>query len=376
MDMTGLRKIWIVLLLGCSMILVAQDPETLAIGAPAPDFSHTGIDGKTYSLESFSDAKVLTIVFTANHCPTAQAYEDRIRKLVEDFPDGQMQLVAISSNHPDAVCLEELGYTDLGDSFEEMKIRAVDQAYNYPYLYDGDEQLTAIAFGAVATPHVFIFDEERKLRYRGRIDEMEDPYQQATKHDARNAIEALLSGGQVPVETTRAFGCSMKWKSKMAWRKQLDEQWAEKPVSLEEMGDEDVKNLLSNQGDQLTLINLWATWCGPCIIEFPELVKLQRMYGGRNFRVVTISVDRPQLKTKVVEFLEDKQAAFPNYLYMGADKEPLFELIDPEWQGNIPYTMLVKPGGEVLYRHSGIIDPLEVKKEIIGQLGRYFADDK
>jgi thiol-disulfide isomerase/thioredoxin len=370
------RQIQILLLLSCAVILGAQDPETLPIGAPAPDFRLQGIDGKMYALENFSDAKVLAIVFTANHCPTAQAYEDRIRKLVEDFPSGQLQLVAISSNHPDAVCLEELGYTDLGDTFEEMKIRAVDQDYNYPYLYDGDEQLTAIAYGAVATPHVFIFDEERKLRYRGRIDEMEDPYQQATKHDARNAVEALLAGRQVPVESTRAFGCSMKWKSKMAWRKQLDEQWAEKPVSLEEMGEEDVSKLLSNQGEQLTLINLWATWCGPCIIEFPELVKLQRMYGGRNFRVVTISVDRPQLKGKVLEFLEDKQAAFPNYLYMGADKEPLFELIDPEWQGNIPYTMIVKPGGKVLYRHSGIIDPLEVKKEIIGQLGRYFADDK
>ena len=373
--MNGLKKIWILLLFSCSMILMAQDPEPLPIGAAAPGFELMGIDGNIYSLESFSDAEVLTIVFTANHCPTAQAYEARIHKLSADYAPEQMQLLAISSNHPDAVCLEELGYTDLGDTFEDMKIRAADQEYNYPYLYDGDEQLTALAYGAVATPHVFIFDGERKLRYRGRIDEMEDPYQQPEKHDARNAIEALLSGEQVPVETTRAFGCSMKWISKMAWRKQLDEQWAEKPAPLEEIDDEGVKKLLMNQGDQLTLINLWATWCGPCIIEFPELVKLQRMYGERNFRLVTISVDRPEQKKKVNDVLEDKQAAFPNYLYQGADKEPLFELIDPQWQGNIPYTMIVKPGGDVLYRHSGIIDPLEVKKKIVGQLGRYFADD-
>ena len=363
-------------LLSFAAVVSAEDPETLPIGVKAPDFHLQGIDGKIYSLESFGEAKVLTIVFTANHCPTAQAYEKRIHKLSADYAPDQMQLVAISSNHPDAVCLEELGYTDLGDTFEEMKIRARDQSYNYPYLYDGDDQSTALAYGAVATPHVFIFDEERKLRYRGRIDEMEDPYQQATRHDARNAIEALLSGQQVPVETTRAFGCSMKWKSKVAWRKQLDEQWAEKPVPLEEIDEQGVKELLSNRGNQLTLINLWATWCGPCIIEFPELVKLQRMYGQRNFRVVTISVDRPELGTKVKTFLEDKQAAFPNYLFEGSDKEPLFDLIDPQWQGNIPYSMLVAPGGKVIFRHAGIIDPLEVKKEIIGQLGRYFADDQ
>ncbi len=358
------------------LVLRAEDPEILPIGAQAPGFELPGTDGNMYSLKSFSGAKVLTIVFTANHCPTAQAYEERIKKLAGDFTPDQMQLVAISSNHPGAVCLEELGYTDLGDSFEEMKIRAKEKSYTYPYLYDGDDQETALAYGAVATPHVFIFDEQRRLRYRGRIDEMEDPYRQPAKHDARNAIEALLSGSQVPVETTRAFGCSMKWKSKVEWRKQLDQQWAEKPVPLDEIDVAGVKGVLANQGDQLTLINLWATWCGPCIIEFPELVNLQRMYGQRNFRVVTLSVDRPELKSKVKDFLEEKQAAFPNYLYGGADKEPLFELIDPQWQGNIPYTMLIAPGGEVLYRHDGIMDPLEVRKQIIGQLGRYFADDK
>jgi thiol-disulfide isomerase/thioredoxin len=205
---------------------------------------------------------------------------------------------------------------------------------------------------------------------------MEDPYQVPAGHDARNAIDALLAGKPVPVETTRAFGCSMKWKSKVAWRKQLDDEWAEKPVGLEDMDEEGAGELLSNQGDKLRLINIWATWCGPCVIEFPELVNMQRMYGQRNFEVVSVSLDRPALRPKVVEFLVAKQAAFPNYLYSPPDRETFFELIDPDWQGNIPYTMVVAPGGEVLYRHDGIIDPLEVKKVIIGQLGRYFADDK
>ncbi|MGW8317463.1 MAG: redoxin family protein, partial [Bacteroidales bacterium] len=216
----------------------------------------------------------------------------------------------------------------------------------------------------------------RKLRYRGRIDEMEDPYQTPTQHDARNAIEALLSGKPVPVETTRAFGCSMKWISKVELHRELDRQWAERPVSLAETDTDGVAELLSNQTGSLRLINLWATWCGPCIIEFPELVKFQRMYGQRHFEVVTLSLDRPNLSDKVLEFLEEKQAAFPNYLYTVSERESLFDMIDPAWQGNIPYTLLVAPGGEVLYRHDGIIDPLEIKRVIIGRLGRYFADDK
>jgi len=371
-----MRNIWsIVCLLTFSLNVLAEDPEILEIGESAPDFSLVGIDGKTYTLASFKEAKLLMIVFTANHCPTAQAYEERMKKLSATYSPEKMQLLAISSNHPGAVCLEELGYSDLGDSFDDMKIRAVDAAYNFPYLYDGDTQEVAHAYGATATPHVFLLNEERKLRYRGRIDDMEDPYQKPTQLDARNAIEALLAGKEVPVETTRAFGCSMKWKSKMEWKKKLDEDWANAPVKVEDLDPEFLKELLSNPGENIRLINFWATWCGPCVIEFPYIVDMQRMYGGRDFEVLTISLDRPNQKDKVLSFLEEKEAAFANYLYTESDKESMFELVDPNWQGNIPYTMIVKPGGDVVYRHDGIIDPLEVRKAIIELIGRYFADD-
>jgi thiol-disulfide isomerase/thioredoxin len=159
------------------------------------------------------------------------------------------------------------------------------------------------------------------------------------------------------------------------WRQQIDEQWAEKPVELKDIDIPGVEELLANGDGNLLLVNLWATWCGPCIIEFPRLIELQRMYGQRHFEVVTISMDRPNMGPSVLEFLDGKEAAVVNYLFDGEDREPFFELVDPGWQGNIPYTMIIKPGGEVIYRHDGIIDPLEVKKVIIGQLGRYFADD-
>ena len=123
----------------------AIDPKTLEIGSKAPDFKLPGTDGKTYSLASFSKAKVLVVVFTCNHCPTAQAYEDRIIKLTSDYKAKGVQVVAISTNDPTAVRLDELGYTDLSDSFEEMKIRSKDKKYNFPYLYDGATQVTSLA---------------------------------------------------------------------------------------------------------------------------------------------------------------------------------------------------------------------------------------
>jgi len=157
------------------------DHPSLPIGSPAPAFSLPGTDGKTYSLASFGKADVLVIVFTCNHCPTAQAYEDRIIQLTKDYSSKNVAVVAIMPNDPASINLDELGYTDMGDSFEEMKVRAAQKKFNFPYLYDGENEKVSLAYGPVATPHVFIFDNKRILRYSGRIDDMEKPTM--TAHD-------------------------------------------------------------------------------------------------------------------------------------------------------------------------------------------------
>src|SRR6186713_2071155 len=130
-----------------------DDPQTLPIGSPAPEFSLPGVDGKTYTLKDFASSKILLIVFTCNHCPTAQAYEDRIKQLVTDYKSKGVGVIAISPNDPLAIRLDELGYTDLGDAFDEMKIRARNKEYNFPYLYDGETSSVSMTYGPQATPH-------------------------------------------------------------------------------------------------------------------------------------------------------------------------------------------------------------------------------
>lgn len=348
-----------------------QEVETLAVGDKAPHFSLPGTDGKTYSLESFAEHKVLAIIFTCNHCPTAQAYEDRMITLTNDYKSKGVSVVAVSPNDPKAVALDELGYSDMSDTFEEMKIRVEEKGYNFPYLYDGDNQKMSRAYGPVATPHIFIFDNERTLQYVGRLDSSEKPGS-ANAEDARNAIDALLAGKPVALPQTKTFGCSIKWSEKSDWAERAPLIWAQEPVDLELIDDIGIKALLENDTDNLLLINVWATWCGPCITEMPDFVEINRMYRGRDFELITISADRPDKKTKAHEFLKKIQVSNKNYIYNSDDKYQLIEAIDPEWQGALPYTLLVEPGGKVVYRVQGPIVPQQMKKMIVEKLGRYY----
>ena len=352
-------------------VMGQEEIKTLEIGAKAPDFTLMGIDGNNYSLDSFSHAQVLTIIFTANHCPTAQAYEDRIKKLVDEYTDKGVAVVAISSNNPQALRLDEMGYTDLGDSMEEMKIRAKDKGFNFPYLYDGDYQIVAKKFGAKATPHVFIFNKDRILCYQGRFDNSEK-IENVTIHDTRNAIDDLLSGQEVAVKETKTFGCSIKWAYKKKSVEDAIKKWNKEPVTVEMINLGDVRGLIKNDSDNLRLINIWATWCGPCIVEFPELIEIYRMYRNREFEIITLSIDDPSVDEKVLEFLKKNFASTKNYHYELDDKYKLIESVDKDWPGPIPYTLLIKPGGEIIYRKLGMIDSFEIKRAIISYLGRYY----
>ena len=353
---------------------ISQEMATLAISTKAPEFSLKGVDGKTYSLSSFSDKKILVVVFTCNHCPTAQAYEDRIIKLTNDYRNKGVAVVAISPNDPNSITLNELGYSDLNDSFDEMKIRAKEKKFNFPYLYDGEDQKVSRAYGPVATPHVFIFDADRKLRYQGRIDDVENPAKTPNNFNTIDAIEALLAGKEIKVPTTKVFGCSVKWAEKSSYKEKLAAEWAKEPVTLEPINTQGIKDLLKNSSDKLRLINVWATWCGPCIREFPDFITINRMFRDRDFEFISISADEDHRKEKALKFLKDQQASSANYIFSEADKYALIDAIDKNWAGGLPYTLLVDPGGKIVYARQGIIDPGQIKRLIVDHplIGRFY----
>ena len=350
-----------------------QKVTPLAIGAKAPDFRLPGADGKYHSIHDFQDAKVLAIIFTCNHCPTAQAYEERIKTLVKDYADKKVQVIGISPNSPLGLLYEELGYSDLGDDFEDMVIRAKAHDFNFPYLYDGDDQKVSLAYGPAATPHCFVFDAERKLQYVGRIDASEKPGT-ANSEDLRNAIDKILNDEPITEPVTKTFGCSTKWGWKTKMRKKIDKEWTEKKVELQEASLDELKQLVKNDSEKLRLINVWATWCGSCRLEYPEFIVIQRMFGARDFEFVSVAADKISKKEKALKFLQQSNSAVKNYISPTDDKYALIETIDTEWNGALPYTALIEPGGKVVWRHQGEVDFQELKKTIVdhSMIGRVY----
>lgn len=356
-----------VLLMLWSAAWAADVPPTLALGSAAPEFNLPGVDGRNWTLGDFSKAQALVVIFTCNHCPTAQYYEERIKRVARDYLPKGVALVAISPNDPQSVRLDELGWTDLGDSFEEMKIRARDREFNFPYLYDGDTETASRAYGPVATPHAFVFDAGRKLRYVGAIDDSER-VEQVTRHYLRDALDALLAGKPPAITQTKAVGCSVKWAGKESLVRSYLDRLAREPVSLARADAATLRDLRGGSTNKLRLVNFWATWCAPCVAEFDEFVTINRMYRHRDFEMVLVSLNRPDEEPAVLEFLKKHQASNRNLLFAFADRDPLINAFNPDWQGAVPYTVLLSSEGRVLHEELGSIDPLALKRAILKAL--------
>jgi thiol-disulfide isomerase/thioredoxin len=212
-----------------------------------------------------------------------------------------------------------------------------------------------------------VFDSNRNLRYVGRIDDSErEPL--AKTYDLRNALDALLGSREVPEAQTRAFGCSVKWAGKSDSVKKFMEKLAAEPVTVEPVDADGLKALRKNDSAKLRLVNFWATWCGPCVTEFPELVTINRMYRHRAFEMITVSANFPDERNDVLAFLTNQQASNRNLLFGTTDKYKLMEAFDPEWNAALPYTILIAPGGAVLHKVQGTVDPLELKRVIVRSL--------
>jgi peroxiredoxin len=336
----------------------------MPIGTAAPDFALKGTDDKIHTLAEFSKGKVLVVMFESVHCPVSENYEGRMRALYDAYHGKGVEFVAVNPNNPKAVRLDELGYTDLTDAPSDMKIRVRDRQIPWPYVSDGETQSTAQKFGAVATPHVFIFDGERRLRYEGRIDDNQNE-SLVKVHDAHDAIEALLSGGAVAVPHRPAFGCSTKWLSKSGdVEREMTKIHAE-PVELTPASAADLATLRANNGDKVTVVHFWSAEDATGAKDFADLQTTYRMYRGRSYQYVTVNTDSPATTGKATEFLHAQYASSRNVQLSSSDAHAVESAFGSTWQPKEEFTAVIAPGGKLVYAHKGPIDILEVRHAVL-----------
>jgi thiol-disulfide isomerase/thioredoxin len=211
---------------------------------------------------------------------------------------------------------------------------------------------------------------------------MDEGYRKAgpvEKSQLRDAIQALLAGQEVPQPVTRSYGCSTKWSYKRASVAADNAAWNARPVTLAELDGAAAKSLAANATDKVRLINFWATTCGPCVAELPDLVETARRFQNRPFELITISTDPADHAERVLAVLKAKHVATPapreeamkqehrtsnNYQVKDGALDAVADAISKDWQGDLPHTVLIAPGGEILWRHAGELDAVEVRRQL------------
>jgi peroxiredoxin len=374
------RTVLAILSTASALAFAAEVPKVLPIGSDLPSFSLPGIDGKEHTEKDYAEAKVLCIIFTCNHCPDSVAAAARTEQIHQDYKDKGIAIVAVNANNPGSLRPDELGYSPYGDSLEEMKPFAESYGWTFPYLYDGETQAFATACGAQSTPHIFVFDADRKLRYTGRMDDAGRSKAPVEKSYIRDAFDALLAGKDIAEPVTRSFGCSTKWLFKGNSVAGEQKAWEEKPVTLGDLDEDLAKKLRENKSGNVRVINFWSTTCGPCVAEFPMLVDTYRRFQNRNVDFITISMDPAEDKAKARKFLESRHAALSNrtkpsmekegrtsnnYIWIGDNPDKLAEAILPEWTGALPLTVIISPTGEILWQHGSEVEAVELRTEIL-----------
>jgi thiol-disulfide isomerase/thioredoxin len=339
-------------------------PASLPIGSAAPDFSLPGIDGQTHTLAEFAASPVLVVAFTCNHCPASQRLEGALNAIVRDYGSRGVAVVAINPDNDSALRYDDLSQSDVGESLDDMKTRAAFAQIAYLYLSDGATQQVARAYRVTATPEIFVFDRARRLRLFADVID-------GDVSAVRSAIESSLDGRAAVMTATLASSgstCPVSWLTDAPKADAERKAIAAEPVSVQPADAAALSALRKNGTGKLLLVNFWATWCGPCVTEFPELEATYRMYHARGLEFVAVSSNDPEERPGVIEFLQKQHASHRNLQFGTPDVYALQAAFDPAMPSSVPFTVLLAPNGDVLYQELGVSDIPKLRRAILANL--------
>lgn len=312
-----------------------------AIGKAAPGFTLADLNGQSHSLKDYR-GQIVALAFISSTCPVSNSYNERMRAIAEDYGKKNAAFLGINSN--------------ANESPADMKAYAAKNNLTFTILKDEGNSI-ADAYGAERTPEIFLIDGEGVLRYHGRIDNSRE-LTKVSRQDLRAALDELLEGKAVSVTEAKAFGCmiqrSQDAKDIKAVATAATESVDPKVTMLKPA---DFSKFKDSAKGKVLVVNFWATWCGPCVAEFPELVRLDTKYRDKGVKVAGISIDDvDDIKDKVIPFIKEQKAAFDILVSDSKDPEDIINLVDKNWEGTLPTTFVFDKNGTLVYTRYGILD--------------------
>src|SRR5262245_1829607 len=272
-------------------------PASGAIGQPAPDFTLSDLSGKTHALKDYR-GKTVVVSFISARCPISNAYKDRIRAIADEYSKRDVAFLGVNSN--------------ADESLEEMRGYAAKNKLDFTILKDKGN-VVADAYAAERTPKVYVIDGEGLLRYQGRIDNSQNP-KMVNRNDLREALNEMLAGKPISVTETKALGCMIK---RVQDAKAAQVNTSAKPAAAQKaplvgrLKPADFDKFKDSAKGKVLVLNFWATWCGPCVAEFPELVALDAKYRDKGVKLVGITADDPSdVQPRVIPFIKKQKVKF------------------------------------------------------------------
>jgi hypothetical protein len=332
-----------------------------------PPFSLKGINGKVYGHSDLDEDKLLALVFLSNHCKISQLFQNHLIELTKKF-EKEAVILAVSPNYENAILPDELAHSDYGDSFREMKKRAERKKYNFPYLYDGEEQLLTRAIGVKITPTVYLYNEKRKLIYAGRIGNIDYP-EEMNKSDLHNAILQSLQNQAIPLKRTKVFGTSIKTKDHLYIAERVRQRYSGETIKLTKADDRKLNFYLNHNSGKPKLFYVWQTNDKNVRENLIKLSFLFKIFRKRGFRLVTVCIAKENENESIIKgLLEKAQLSSTNFLTYGHHIAPLAKIIPSQIDKLTPYYRLIGVSGNKLTGNHGEVPKDELRFHILRAL--------